>query len=130
MRWIDSPVWRRRGIGEGWEDTPPDALVWVSVAALDVAWCVSHDYVGVAGHGSLHGDRYAKFGRWLEAAVFVDVPVVCLEEDGIPSFADGRHRFAWLRDHGLRSLPVEVPPDQAEVFETRFGAVEQSGTVL
>ncbi len=83
-----------------------------------------------AGYGSLHGDRYAKFGRWLEAAVFVDVPVICLDENGVPSFAGGRHRFAWLRDHGLLSLPIEMPPNQAEVFGTRFGAVEQIGTVI
>jgi hypothetical protein len=110
--------------------TSPDALVGVSIIPLDMAWRVSADYVGEAGHGSLHGDRYSKVGHWLAGAKFVDVPVLCLDEEGVPSFTDGRHRFAWLRDHGLLALPIEVPLDQAEVFEARFGTVERVGSIL
>ncbi|MFM0265601.1 hypothetical protein [Paraburkholderia sediminicola] len=130
MGWMKTLVWRRREIGEGWTDETPDALVWVCITSLDTAWRVSEDYVGEAGHGSLHGDRYSKVGRWLESAKFVDVPVLCLDEDGVPSFTDGRHRFAWLRDHGLRSLPIEVPFGQSKVFEARFGTVERVGSIL
>lgn len=107
-----------------------EALVWVSIISLDTAWRVSAEYVGDAGRGSLHTDRYAKVGRWLQSANYVDVPVLCLDDDGVPSFTDGRHRFAWSRDHGLRSLPIEVPSDQAEAFETRFGTVDRIGSIL
>ena len=110
---LEALLWRRHELGEGWTDVSPDALVWVSIVSLDMAWRVSKDYFGEAGHGSLHGDRYSKIGRWLESAKFVDVPVSRLNEHGVPSFTDGRHRFAWLRGHGLRSLPIEVPLDQA-----------------
>lgn len=33
---------------------------------------------------------------------------------------DGRHRFAWLRDHGLQALPVEVSTECETVYRTRF----------
>ncbi|CAN7771414.1 hypothetical protein [Caballeronia sp. LjRoot31] len=130
MRWLEAPVWRRHTLGDGWNDVEPDALVWISIAALDIAWRDSEEYVGETGRGSLHGDRYAKFGRWLEGATFVDVPVLSLDEDGVPIFTDGRHRFAWMRDHGLPSLPIEVPLDQEHVFEVQFGTIERIGSVL
>lgn len=82
MRWMNAPVWRRHVLGAGWDDVEPDALVWVSIVALDMAWRDSDEYIGEAGRGSKHGDRYVRFGRWLEAATFVDVPI----------FTDGRHR--------------------------------------
>lgn len=36
----------------------------------------------------------------------------------------GRHRFAWLRDHGVRAMPMQVSPDEANWF------AEQIGTLL
>lgn len=129
MGWMAAPVWRRREFGEGWQEPMPDVLVWISVAVLDMAWRVSDEYVGNWGAGSLHGDRYSKFGLWVVGAPFVDVPVLCLDEYGVPSFTDGRHRFAWLRDHGLRGLPIEVPPDQAGAFDVRFGTAVRIGSI-
>jgi hypothetical protein len=35
-----------------------------------------------------------------------------------------------VRDHGLLALPIEVPLDQAKVFEARFGTVERVGSML
>lgn len=116
--------------GKGWQDLTPDVLVWISVVALDLEWRVSDEYVGGGGAGSLHGGRYVKFGQWVAEARFVDVPVLCLDECGVPSFTDGRHRFAWLLDHDLRALPIEVPPDQADVFGARFGTAVRIGSIL
>jgi hypothetical protein len=130
MSWLDKPIWRRLPFAEGWEDHQPDAVVWISIVALDMAWKISDDYVGAAGSGSLHDDRYAKVGGWIAGAVVVDVPVVCVDENEVPCFTDGRHRFALLRDHGLESLPIQVPSDQADFFESRFGAIERVGSVL
>jgi hypothetical protein len=91
MRWLNGPVWQLRPFAEGWDDIPPDAVVWISIAAFDIAWRLSDDYIGHAGAGSLHGDRYTKVGEWISGAKVVDVPVVYLDEDGAPSFTDGRH---------------------------------------
>ncbi|WP_143066275.1 hypothetical protein [Burkholderia cepacia] len=38
----------------------------------------------------------------------IDFHLLRLIVDGTVVFTDGRHRFAWLRDHGLRALSVEV----------------------
>ena len=35
-------------------------------------------------------------------------------------FTDGRHRFAWLRDHGLQALPVDVGAESDISFRARF----------
>jgi hypothetical protein len=42
-------------------------------------------------------------------------------------FTDGRHRFAWLRDHGLRALPVETASEQLKVFCALFETAERVG---
>jgi hypothetical protein len=44
-----------------------------------------------------------------------------LDDGGIITFTDGRHRVAWLRNHGVEALPVEVPPDQAATIQARLG---------
>ncbi|WP_375234404.1 plasmid fertility inhibition factor family protein [Burkholderia pseudomallei] len=54
------------------------------------------------------------------------IPTVSMA-DGTVSFTDGRHRFAWLRDHGLRALPVEVDQDSVETCRTCFGTTERVG---
>lgn len=122
-------LWQQHPIGEGW-DLAPDPVVWVSVRALDEAWCTAKDYIGRGGAGSQHPGRYDRFGKFFVNARFVFMPTVALDDEGAVSFTDGRHRFSWLRDHGLHSLPIEVPEHQACVFETRFGTVERIGSVV
>ena len=55
--------------------------------------------------------------------------MVCLDQDGEISFTDGRHRFAWLRDHGLKVLPVQVPPEKALLIEARFGTTSRMSSL-
>jgi hypothetical protein len=49
------------------------------------------------------------------------MPHVALADEGYIVFSDGRHRFAWLRDHGVRALPVTVSPDIEVEVRRRFG---------
>jgi hypothetical protein len=49
------------------------------------------------------------------------MPHVGLTDEGYIVFSDGRHRFAWLRDHGLLTLPVTVSPDIEVEVRRRFG---------
>jgi hypothetical protein len=37
-------------------------------------------------------------------------------------FTDGRHRFAWMRDHGATMLPVTITSDQAVGLDKWLGA--------
>lgn len=100
---------------------PADPIVWVSVSAIDASW--QHDkgrYVGPGGKGG-QNDRYAYFGKWLAANLHrpIRVPEIGLSR-GEVTFSNGRHRFAWFRDHGLLDLPVAVDPAIVEPFRARF----------
>ncbi|MCR4467938.1 hypothetical protein [Burkholderia sp. SCN-KJ] len=100
---------------------PADPIVWVSVNAIDMSW--QHDkglYVGPGGKGG-QDDRYAFFGKWLAANLHrpIQVPEIGLNRDEV-AFSNGRHRFAWFRDHGLLDMPVAVDPAIVESFRARF----------
>jgi hypothetical protein len=84
-----------------------DRIVWVIVRKFDELWECDGDYY-LSPHNASY--KYQRFGEWLAAnasIVKVDMPHVSLNE-GIATFTDGRHRFAWCRDHGVRALPVTV----------------------
>ena len=112
-----------------WNDEP-DAVVWVSVEKLDQAWMKGDNlYIGHGGSGAAIEDRYVRFGQWLfKTAKPVEMPIVSLNGDGV-AFTDGRHRFAWLRDHGVSAIPVQVPPEEATKFEKRFGTSKKVSIV-
>jgi hypothetical protein len=107
-----------------WTALYPDPVVWINVMKLDASW--RHDatyYVGrgAAGPGNAKPSKYNRFGKWFsEPHPAVWMPDVGLT-DGIVRFSDGRHRFAWLRDHGVRVLPVTVSPEIEAEMRRRFG---------
>lgn len=106
------------------------AVVWIDIAKLDASW--KNDYgfhVGPGGEGGIR-DRYHRFGEWLKLGKPVEMPMVSLtDRSKIVAFGNGRHRFAWMRDHGATSLPVVVYKDQEQEFKRRFAASEHQ-TVL
>jgi hypothetical protein len=104
----------------------PDVAVWVSVKKLDSSW--RHDvthYIGpdcrIADKGSGSSYKYRKFGEWVARRKQVQMPHVNLDPDGIVAFTNGRHRFAWLRDHGMLSLQISTNRDQVMEIKRRFG---------
>ncbi|MHB8847258.1 MAG: hypothetical protein ACYC43_02320 [Burkholderiales bacterium] len=107
-----------------------DVVVWVSVPALDAAWMLDINfYIEPGGKGAAIEDRYNQFGVWFMGSPNpLELPVVGIE-DGIVSFTDGRHRFAWLRDHGMLAIPVQVLANQAYEFEQRFGVTERTSLI-
>jgi len=123
---FDRLVWAQHPIAPGWEDDEPDPVVWTSVELLERAWRNAEGYVGPGGDPSDQPGKYKVVGQFLcESAGKIDlfVPTVSLN-DGKVEFTDGRHRFAWLRDHGLTALPVEVgtecESDYRRCFETEL----------
>ena len=113
IQWIRFPP--------NWDGPEIDEVKWISVEKLEVSWQLDTYYVGPDGTRNAISGRYEKFGRWLTLGEPVWMATVALNDDGEISFTDGRHRFAWLRDHGLLALPMQFPPDQAEMIATRFG---------
>lgn len=122
-------VWKQETIGEGW-DASLDPVIWIATAALDAEWGKSSDYISAGGIGSLHAGRYEHFGKFFPAAEFIYMPTISFDEQGIIVFTNGRHRFAWLRDHGVRSLPIQVEEEQADLFESRFGTRDRVGVIM
>ena len=103
---------------------PREALypvVWIDVAKVDEAWQKSELYISRGGGWAGDPDRYEKFGKWMERREPVQIPSLGLF-DGVIEFNDGRHRFAWLRDHGVENMPVHVDPDKVELVKIWCGA--------
>lgn len=101
-----------------------DPFVWVSVAKLSKSWRRSSQYVSQGGGGDAIGTRYEKFGKWVAQGFPIDMCTIGLVE-GVAEFTDGRHRFAWLRDHGVLAMPVHTSPQLVAEFARRFGALSQ-----
>ncbi len=96
--------------------------MWVSVKKIDRSWRKDVGFhIGCGGTKHAIAGRYRRFGRWIRRREPIWMPAVCLGDEDI-AFTDGRHRFAWLRDHGVRFLPVQVPPEEANAIRERFGA--------
>ncbi|MGA4422861.1 hypothetical protein ACI2UY_22235 [Ralstonia nicotianae] len=119
---FDLLVWNQIPIGKGWDDAIPEPVIWTAVDLLDRAWSNASDYVGRGGVGSDQAEKYERVGSFLRQNVGhlgIYVPTVSLENGNV-EFTDGRHRFAWLRDHGLRALPVEVGAECELDYRARF----------
>lgn len=114
-----------------WGD-PDTVSVWISVQKLDAAWQLSTgDYIGAGGTGAAIEDRYNEFGEWIISTggrEHVEMPILGLDEDSV-SFTDGRHRFAWLRDHGVLAIRIEVESEQQKEFETHFGSADRHSII-
>lgn len=101
-----------------WEMDGPsgaDAAIWVDTAKLDRLWQRAADaYIGSGGSEHAIGDRYTRVGLWILAGRPLKMLQIAVSEEGELSFIDGRHRFAWLRDHGAKSVQVQLHSDHLE----------------
>jgi hypothetical protein len=91
----------------GW-DRPGFTLVEVDVAKLDQDWRNSGEgYIAPDGTGATEG-RLERFAAWLSAHAGEQVyaPSIYLNRRNHVAFADGRHRFALLRNRGYRLVKV------------------------
>lgn len=116
-------TWELTPSGEGW-DVEPDAIVWVSVAKIEASFATGDQWIGPRGSGCGQPSRYASIGRHFISGYPMYMPDISLDEAGQVRFTDGRHRFAWVRDHGATALPVATGPEQAEHLRKLFGTTE------
>lgn len=102
-------------------DEHPDAEVWVDVAKVEAAWLRGgHAYVGPGAPTDQHY-RYERFGQFLATTTQpIHRSVIHHVGAGI-GFTDGRHRFAWLRDHGVLHLPISTSRDDATAIAAMCG---------
>jgi len=114
---------------EGHKWTLPDrakrdnqVLLIVDVAKVDTAWKKDIGYIGPGGDNGIKG-RYERFQQWLvqNPDVAIECPEIGYNEEiGRISFTNGRHRFAVLRDMGVKHLGVAVTKNQAKIFMKLF----------
>jgi hypothetical protein len=121
---ILQPTWELMPVGEGW-DIEPDAIVWVSVAKIDSSFAAGDQWVGPAGSGCGQQSRYESIGRHFLSGYPMYMPYISLDDADQVRFTDGRHRFAWVRDHGATALPVATGSDQADRLQKLFGSEEE-----
>jgi hypothetical protein len=88
--------------------------IWIDVRKLDaiLQQVEPHNYVGFRGQNGIDG-KYAGFEEFMTSGKPVSMPTLARNEGGNISLYNGRHRFAWMRDHGARALPVNTPPKDA-----------------
>lgn len=82
-----------------------EPVAWVDARRFDTLWMHGDDFVGPDGKGSNQPGKYQRVGAHILEHARLFYPHVCLI-NGVPSFTDGRHRTAWLRDHGAEAIPM------------------------
>jgi hypothetical protein len=104
-------VWATHSELCGIEDDE-DVIVWVDVAKADTLWQRDSFYIPLSAPD--HRGKYERFGQWLARAQCpVEMAHVSVGDANSLSFSNGRHRFAWVRDHGANAVPVTIWRGQA-----------------
>jgi len=98
-----------------------DPVIWIDIAKAESAWREDDFYVDVEAKTSGEVLKYKNFGEWIKCGISIEMPHVSYE-DGKLSFSNGRHRFAWLRDHGATSLPVTTYPSCEAELRQNLGS--------
>jgi hypothetical protein len=99
-----------------------DRVVWIDVAKFNAAWRRERRYY-------LRLNSPNRTACWIVRLNFrrIPMPHVYVGEDGEVSFTDGRHRFAWFRDHGVKAIPVTVATKKdAEIARRLYGSRRKS----
>lgn len=65
-------------------------------------------YLSEGGGPNAISNRYAQFGKFIAENDSIESPEVYIGDDGRVGFTNGRHRYAWLRDHGIKTIPVAM----------------------
>ena len=98
------------------------SLVDVNVDAFEENFAKDKNfYVGPEGEGGI-GKRYSIFTEFAKTAPSIEAPSVGIDENGRVMFDNGRHRYAYFRDKGLKTIPMSMSPESLENAK-KFGYV-------
>ncbi len=92
-----------------------DKLVDIKVIKLDDYWATTDEdyYVDENGAGG-NKYKYNKFLDFLKEGIPIEAAEVTISERGKVSFINGRHRFAVLRDLGIKMMPIALDDKSIE----------------
>ena len=94
-------------------------------------------YIGPNGHPNGISGRYERFGKFIlggderitkdltrthEPAKTIEASTVNVNEKGSIDFDNGRHRYAWLRDHNASDIYVAMTDDSIQTAQ-KFGFI-------
>jgi len=86
----------------------------VNVEKFDPAFAKNEDqYIGEKGKGGI-GKRYEGIEKFLKTAKSMRASEAHVNEHGAVIFGDGRHRYAYLRDQGLKRIPMSMSKEAAK----------------
>jgi hypothetical protein len=74
-------------------------------------------YIGKGGTENAIGKRYQGVEEFLKTAPSMRASEVHVRPNGSIVFGDGRHRFAFLRDQGLKEIPISF--DKESVIQAK-----------
>lgn len=80
------------------------------------------DHVGLNGEGGKIA-KYLGVEAWLKKHDYINMPLLDLRVNystGV-RLNDGRHTFAFLRDHGLMKMKFAIPEDKVHIIINCFG---------
>jgi GNAT superfamily N-acetyltransferase len=99
-------------------------IVKVDSKAFDNAFSkTAWQYIGENGKGGI-GDRYKNFAEFIKTAKSIDAPNVAVNKDGGIVFGDGRHRYAYLRDMGVKNIPLSMDAESIKNAK-KFGYISE-----
>ena len=99
--------------------------VMLDVQKVERSWQRDRGFhIGPGGTENSIGTRYDRFGEFLKSGVPIEGPEVSIGHAGHIVFTNGRHRFAYLRDRGLKHMPFWVDRFQAGAIRKHFGSEE------
>ena len=96
---------------------------------FDASWRATSQWISPNAETGAQDDRYRNFGLWLATHSRIEMCCAGLEGDHVV-FANGRHRFSWLRDHGVRAMPVQTGASLEDIFRERFGTRSRVSELL
>lgn len=105
-------------------------VVMVNVEKFDQEWGKDESfYISEAGSNEI-SNRRARFREFLATGEAIEMPEVSARPphlgDSTVGFTNGRHRFAVLRDLGLKVIPMAVDKKSVPYFKEKFSALEKS----
>jgi hypothetical protein len=110
--------WDLRTREEGGAVRDYEEIVWVRPDRLDARWGVNR--IEPSGKGAIEGRREG-FERFLKEETPIQPPTVTIRKNGSVEFENGRHRFAVLRDRGVKEIPVSVDAEEAAALRSAIG---------
>jgi len=92
-----------------------EPYVLVDVGKVDQAWQKGDQkHIAPGGEDEISG-RYKRFGKFWDDGNTIIAPLINVRKNGTVEFNNGRHRFAYLRDQGIKQIPVNMDAEDLKI---------------